>query len=199
MNIGTGWGCWIAVSNVLKEINQQEPDLVFNITITNARDMINMIESGSLDFLVGNTLTLNTVPWLESQELIETEKYVIARPGHPVFIYPIENQLEKIQTYPSATYHMLEHSHGTQMSGSAVLRANDYLFLLEHVMSTDTYMAIGKDMLEIIQKFDLKIVGNKSIGSSKYSVAYPQGKETIESRIFIDKLISYGKAIATQS
>ncbi|MDA3947909.1 MAG: LysR substrate-binding domain-containing protein [Spirochaeta sp.] len=180
--MGCGFGCWVAVCDSLVAFRKEEPDVVLNVTVASARALVNLAEAGDLDIIVGNSDTIQTAPWLESHGLFRSEIFFVARHGHPVFNVSVSEQLDLITQYPSTTYHMLEHAHGTRMSGPAVLRVNDYLFLLRHALSTDVYFMVGREMLSFVEELGLRVIGDRSTDYTEYSVAYPREHATVVAR-----------------
>ncbi len=70
------------------------------------------------------------------------------------------------------------------MSGSPVLRANDYLFLIRHAQKTDSYFLVGQDMLDSVLNTDMRVIGDRPSGQTQFAVAIPRDHLTDDARAF---------------
>jgi DNA-binding transcriptional LysR family regulator len=192
VRVGVGTGCWPTVCDPIVSYRQRFENVVFNVTVSSARGLIDEIEAGSLDLLVANKKTVDTVSWFHVEPWIVLDNFHVARETHPVFSAPVETQLDVIQNYPFTTYHMLENAHGSAGAGSAAIRADDFLFLLHHAARSDCYMTVSEKMIAAANALGLRVVGNRAIGATEYAIAYPREGATENTLAFAKYVVDSG-------
>lgn len=172
LNIGLGIDCYPIFHSNIKSFLENEKDYNVNINIASARGLVGNSETKSLDLIIADSTVLSGCSWLKVLRTFRSNKYIIVREGHPVLALPVDEQFSALEPYPYYTYHLLEDSHGSKIPKPPLIRMNDYLFLLEKVEQTDGYMYVNADTLELLERFDVKVVGEKHFDSMQYSIAY---------------------------
>ncbi len=189
VKVGCGIGCWASLCDATVSFQAEHPNTAFNITVASARGLVAQAEAGGADVIVANRTILESAAGVTVESWKTSTWHYVARAGHPVFLLPEADQGSTIIEYPFATYHLLENAHGTSMSGSPALRANDHLMLLRYVKSCNCYTTISSEMLEYADKHGLRVVGVDGAHQTEFAVAYPSnGVLSPEADLFLEHL-----------
>jgi DNA-binding transcriptional LysR family regulator len=172
LNVGSGLTCWCSVIDAIVDFQASAPDVALNVHVSNARDLISSSQMHGLDIIIGKQTTLETAEWLEVVPYRKLGLFFVVRSGHPVFKLPVERQIASMGSYPYATYHLLEDSHGLPGTTTPALRANHHLMLFRALGKTDYYLIVSTDMLEYARCCKLHVVGDASIGTDEMAIAY---------------------------